>query len=61
MDNIWLQPVTGGAPIRLTDFHLSRSTDQRINAVKWSPDGKRFGLTRELSKGNVVILQDQSR
>jgi serine/threonine protein kinase len=61
VDIIWLWPVTGGAPIRLTDFHLSRSTDQRINAVKWSPDGKRFGLTRELSKGDVVILQDQNR
>jgi len=61
VDNIWLQPVTGGAPSRLTDFHLSRSTNQTISAVKWSPDGKRFGLTRELSKGNVVILQDQSR
>jgi eukaryotic-like serine/threonine-protein kinase len=61
VDNIWLQPVAGGAAMKLTDFHLSRSTSQTISAAKWSPDGKRFGLTRRLSKADVVILQDQSR
>jgi Tol biopolymer transport system component len=61
LDNVWLQPVTGGSPIRVTDFHLSGATSQFIFAVKWSPDGKRFGLTRYLAKGDVVVLQDQNR
>jgi len=60
VDNVWLQPITGGAPIQLTDFHLSRSTYQNISAVAWSPDGKHIGISRRLSKGDVVILRDHN-
>jgi Tol biopolymer transport system component len=48
--NLWQQPVRGGDPLRLTDFHLSRATNQTILAFAWSPDGKRFGITRNFSK-----------
>jgi serine/threonine protein kinase len=60
VDNVWLEPITGGAPIQLTDFHLSRSTYQNISAVAWSPDGKHIGISRRLSKGDVVILRDHN-
>ena len=57
--NIWLQPIAGGAPSRLTDFHLSKSTDQKIISFAWSPDGKRLAMTRSFTKGDVVILRDR--
>jgi eukaryotic-like serine/threonine-protein kinase len=60
LDNLWLQPVTGGAPRQLTDFHLLRSTNQHILALAWSPGGNRIGVTRRLNKGDVVILRDQA-
>ena len=56
--NIWLQPIAGGPPSRLTNFHLFRSTAQRIIAFAWSPDGKHLAMTRSFAKGDVAILQD---
>jgi Tol biopolymer transport system component len=61
VDNLWLQPIAGGSPIRLTDFHLVRSTSQAISTYAWSPNGKRLGVARRLSKGDVVLLQDQNK
>jgi eukaryotic-like serine/threonine-protein kinase len=61
VDNLWLQPVAGGEPNRLTDFHLTRSTSQGIQSYAWSPDGKRLAIARRLSKGDVVLLQDQNK
>ncbi len=59
VENIWLQPIAGGSPTPLTDFHLSKSTAQEIISFAWSPDGKYLGMTRSFAKGDVVILQDQ--
>lgn len=56
--NIWLQPIAGGRPSRLTDFHLSNSTAQRIGSFAWSPDGKHLAMARFFEKGDVVILRD---
>ena len=61
VDNLWLQPVAGGNPNRLTDFHLARSTSQGIQSYAWSLDGKRLAIARRLSKGDVVLLQDQNK
>lgn len=61
VENVWLQPIAGGVPTRLTDFHLSGSTGQVIKTLGWSPNGERFAVVRALSKGDVVILQDQGR
>jgi Tol biopolymer transport system component len=61
VDNLWLQPAAGGKPSRLTDFHLARSTSQGIQSYAWSPDGKRLAIARRLSKGDVVLLQDQNK
>jgi eukaryotic-like serine/threonine-protein kinase len=59
--NLWIQPIAGGAPSRFSDFHLSRSTNQRINGYAWSGNGKRLGITRIFYKGDVVVLQDQGK
>ena len=59
--NLWIQPIAGGAAFRYSDFHLSRSTNQRINAYAWSNDGKRLGITRIFYTGDVVVLQDQGK
>ncbi len=56
--NIWLQPIAGGPPSRLTDFHLSNSTSQRIGSFAWSHDGKHLAMVRIFGKGNVVVLRD---
>jgi serine/threonine protein kinase len=61
VNNLWLQPVAGRKPNRLTDFHLARSTSQGIQSYAWSPDGKRLAISRRLSKGDVVLLQDQNK
>ena len=61
VDNLWLQPVAGGVPHRLSDFHLARSTSQGIQSYAWSPDGKRLAISRRLSKGDGVLLQDQNK
>ena len=56
--NIWLQPIAGGPPSRLTDFHLSNGTSQRIGSFAWSHDGKHLAMVRIFGKGNVVVLRD---
>ncbi|HEY6972094.1 MAG TPA: protein kinase [Candidatus Angelobacter sp.] len=61
VENIWLQPTAGGAALPLTDFHLLRSTSQYLRAFVWSPDGKRFGITRSSAKGDAVILRDNGK
>jgi Tol biopolymer transport system component len=58
VENIWLQPIAGGSPGRVTDFHLSKSTSQKIISFAWSPHGKHLAMTRSFAKGDVVILQD---
>src|SRR5262245_42879047 len=32
--NLWLVPVGGGEPVRLTDY-----TDQSVRQIAWAPDG----------------------
>jgi eukaryotic-like serine/threonine-protein kinase len=59
VENIWLQPLTGDPPSRVTDFHLSKSTSQQIICFAWSSDGKHLAITRSFAKGDVVILQDR--
>ncbi len=58
VENIWLQPISGGAPMPLTDFHLSGSTLQAIISCTWSPDGKHLALSRVFAKGDAVVLQE---
>jgi eukaryotic-like serine/threonine-protein kinase len=59
VENIWLQPIAGGPPSRVTDFHLSKVTSQQIISFAWSPNGQHLAITRSFAKGDVVILQDR--
>ncbi|HEX8845241.1 MAG TPA: protein kinase [Pyrinomonadaceae bacterium] len=51
--NIWMQPVDGGEPVKLTDF----KTDE-IFGFDWSPDGKQLVLSRGISTSDVVLFSD---
>jgi serine/threonine protein kinase/Tol biopolymer transport system component len=51
-DNIWLQPLDGGAPRQVTDFK-----DSRIFSFDWSRDG-RLLLSRGVQTNDVVLISD---
>jgi Tol biopolymer transport system component len=51
--NIWVQPLTAGAPRQLTRF-----TDRRpISSFAWSRDGKRLALTRSTVTNDIVLFK----
>ncbi len=52
--NIWSQPLSGGAPKRLTNF----KTDQ-IFQFDLSRDGKRLAISRGAANRDVVMIRDQ--
>jgi hypothetical protein len=51
--NIWLQPIEGGEPRKLTDFE----TDM-IFRHAWSHDGKTLAVGRGSETTDVVLLTD---
>jgi Tol biopolymer transport system component len=51
--NIWLQPVEGGEPRKLTDFK-----SDTIYRHVWSPDRKSLALARGAETVDVVLLTD---
>jgi eukaryotic-like serine/threonine-protein kinase len=53
VENIWVQPLGGGAGHQLTHF----TTDQ-ISFFKWSPDGRTLGVVRTHIEANVALLRD---
>jgi len=51
--NLWVQPLTGGAPRQLTRF-----TDGRpIRSFAWSRDGQRLALTRSTVTNDIVLFE----
>jgi serine/threonine protein kinase len=52
ISNIWEQPLSGGAPKKLTDF-----TADRIFGFDWSKDGKRLVYSRGVLRNDVVLLE----
>jgi serine/threonine protein kinase/Tol biopolymer transport system component/Tfp pilus assembly protein PilF len=52
--NLWIQPVNGGAPHRLTNF-----TSGNIYSFDWSKDGK-LVYSRGLTTTDVVLIKDTS-
>lgn len=54
--NIWLQPIDGAAPRKLTDF----KTDY-IFRHAWSPDGKSLVLVRGRPSFDVVLIKDMQQ
>jgi Tol biopolymer transport system component len=53
LQNVYLQPLTGGARVQLTHFD---SEPSRVMAYAWSPDGKRFAVTRARSNDSDVVM-----
>jgi Tol biopolymer transport system component len=50
--NIWLQPVDGGEPHKLTDFK-----SDLIYRHAWSRDGKTLALARGSETSDVVLIR----
>jgi len=51
--HLYMQPLTGGAPIQLTHFDTEPSL---IAAYAWSRDGKRFAVTRGRYNDTDVVM-----
>ena len=51
--NIWQQPLTGGAPEKLTDFK-----SDRIFAYAWSRDGRTLACSRGTINREVVMISE---
>ena len=50
--NLWVQPLSGGAPRQLTRF-----TDGRpIRSFAWSRDGQRLAITRSTVTNDIVLF-----
>jgi serine/threonine protein kinase len=52
-ENLWVQPIDGAAPRRLTTFTDGR----RIASFAWSPDGKQLALARSVTTSDIVLLK----
>jgi eukaryotic-like serine/threonine-protein kinase len=53
LQNVYMQPLTGGARVQLTHFDSEPSL---VVAYAWSPDGKKFAVTRARSKDSDVVM-----
>jgi eukaryotic-like serine/threonine-protein kinase len=53
VDNLWVQPLAGGAGHQLTHFSSELITD-----FHWSPDGKHLAVVREHDVADVVLLSE---
>ena len=51
--NLYMQPLAGGAPVRLTHFDSEPAV---VAAYAWSRDGKRFAITRARSNDSDVVM-----
>jgi Tol biopolymer transport system component len=50
--NIYVQPLSGGQPTKLTTF-----TDRRIVSFAWSPDGRQLAISRALDSSDIVLVR----
>jgi len=51
--NLWVQPLSGGAPRQLTHF-----TDGRpLRSFAWSRDGQRLAITRSTVTNDIVLFE----
>jgi Tol biopolymer transport system component len=51
--NLYVQPLAGGAPFQLTHFD---SEPSRVAAYAWSRDGKKLAITRSRYNDTDVVL-----
>ncbi|HEX5705959.1 MAG TPA: winged helix-turn-helix domain-containing protein [Pyrinomonadaceae bacterium] len=54
VSNLWLQPIAGGAPHRLTDF-----TTHQISAFDLARDGRTLAVVRTLRTSDAVLLKTE--
>jgi eukaryotic-like serine/threonine-protein kinase len=52
-DNVWLQPIDGGAPRQLTHFDSGR-----IYSYQFAPDGKSVAISRGDPASDLVLIRD---
>jgi eukaryotic-like serine/threonine-protein kinase len=53
VQNVYLQPLAGGAPVQLTHFD---SEPAFVASYAWSSDGKKFAITRSRYNDTDVVL-----
>ncbi len=53
--NLWLQPLDGGAGRQITNFPT-----ESVNSFGYSPDGKWIGMVRAHVEADVVLLRESS-
>ena len=51
--DVWLQPINGGRPFRLTDFKA-----EKVLAFDWAPDGHTLAVTRAIETRDVVLIDN---
>jgi eukaryotic-like serine/threonine-protein kinase len=56
IDNLWLQPLDGGAYTQLTHF-----TTERFARLAFSPDGTQLAIERGHYEADAVILRDATK
>jgi serine/threonine protein kinase len=56
VDNLWVQPLDGGAGRQLTNFPTLK-----IYWYQWSADGKSLALVRGDSPSDLVLIQDSQK
>ncbi len=56
--NVYMQPLAGGAPVQLTHFD---SEPALVQAYAWSRDGKKFAVTRARHNDTDVVMFSRFR
>jgi len=56
VDNLWVQPLDGGAGRQLTNF-----TGLKIYSYQWAADGRSLALVRGDSPSDLVLIQDSQK
>ena len=51
--NLYMQPLAGGAPVQLTHFDSEPGV---VAAYAWSRDGKKFAITRARYNDTDVVM-----
>lgn len=58
--NLWVLPLSGGPPRRITNF----GADELLSAItsfSWSPDGKKLAITRSKRSVDVVMIRQNAQ